>query len=152
MIRASRHVTLALMTASAAASCATPGEPRQEGESEIIGRPPAPEDDPFVSTVLPSDAIAAPTSGTIGEAAPPPTDTPTTAPADEVAPPVAPAEPTAPAAAVVTRAEPTDEPPAPSVEDARHHCFSCVRLCAEDDPTCTRSGADVICGWGASRD
>ena len=55
-----------------AASCAAPAVERAPAPArdEVLGAPPAREDDPFASFVLPADARPAPTSGTIGAAIP----------------------------------------------------------------------------------
>lgn len=95
------------------------GAQDKEQSQELQGAPPTAKEDPFFFVAMPAEAQPADTSGTIGGD-------------EEPAPPKPPEGAPAP-------------PPKTSPEQVQ--CFSCVKICALDDPKCEGS-EDLICGWG----
>lgn len=136
-------------------ACQTGGERRED--DDIVGKPPSVSEDPFAYAALPAPTQRAETTGMI-EVEPPKRVEPKVEPQVEPKAPVQPpaevavvTEPTPPQE-VATRVAPAVpvEPPVPAVP----HCFSCVRICAQSDPTddCSQSVEDMICGWGTAED
>lgn len=125
-------------------ACQTGGERRED--DDIVGKPPSVREDPFAYAALPAPTQRVETTGMI-EVEPVPVE-PTKEPADVAVVTVPPKE-------VATRVAPATpvDPIEPSTPDAPH-CFSCVRICAQSDPTedCSQSVEDMICGWGTAED
>lgn len=147
-------------------ACQTGGERREE--DDIVGKPPSVNEDPFAYAALPAPTQRAETTGTI-EVDPPKRVEPQAEPKVEpkIEPKIEPQAPVQPPTEVAVVTEPTPpqevatrvapavpvepvEPPTPDIP----HCFSCVRICAQSDPTddCSQSVEDMICGWGTAED
>lgn len=154
--------------------------PDRRDDDGIVGRPPARGEDPFADAVIPPPAMRAASTGSFSEdefkqepevkPEPPvaePETTPEVKPEPEVrttpvvepepvSEPVAevkPAPVVEPPVAVAARVEPTTPKTTPPVEaPSQPQCFSCVRICAQSDPSedCSQSAEDMICGWGTS--
>ena len=96
-------IMLWMMATAALLSCAAPSQ--QTSETNVIGRPPAPAEDPFFVVKLPRQAEPAQASGIIGDL-----------PVKDVDPKPAREPNTTPQTGVVSDESPTVSPPTPAVE------------------------------------
>lgn len=141
-------------------ACQTGGDRRED--DDIVGKPPSVREDPFAYAALPAPTQRVETTGVIEvEPKPEPKPEPVVEPPQEAAP-TTPERPstelavvTDPPQEVTTRVAPATpvDPIEPSPPDVPQ-CFSCVRICAQSDPTedCSQSAEDMICGWGTAED
>jgi hypothetical protein len=137
-----RLVVLALITATLAmalailGACSTATDNKVEATQEqeqVIGKPPAADEDPFFVQNMPGEAVEAAPTGSIGDDEADETDQIDKTDEDsgqgqgegEVA----------------TRA------PQESQSPEEPQCFSCVRICPTSGD-CDQAKDDVICGWG----
>jgi hypothetical protein len=141
-------LTVLMLASLGLSACTTPKPSGASQDDRVVGRPPAPDDDPFFRFTLPAEAAPAAHSGVIGDPGP-------LEPEPASAPIVAP-EPDRPATKEpVAVAAPRPEPapvPEPRIQTPPRQpaCFSCVRICpvGASVEACEAAPENLICGWG----
>jgi len=111
------------------------GSENEDDPQELVGAPPE-DDEAFAYAGEPKETSRVEESGKLDEESE----------ADEASDPEGQSEESVSGTGEMPEAGETDNEGRRGEADDR--CFSCVRLCPADKPSCDASDGDVICGWG----
>lgn len=111
------------------------GSETEDDPQELVGAPPE-DDEAFAYAGQPDEASRVEESGKLDE----------DSEADEASEPESQSEESVSGTGEMPEAGATETKDGRG--DADDRCFSCIRLCPADKPSCDASDGDVICGWG----